>query len=406
MTSAYLPRIADRTLADALRAASVVVVDGPRAVGKTTTARRWVRSELLLPRDLPLMLGDVDGYLASLEPPVLIDEWQLAGVDLLWAIKRIVDDDPSVGRFILTGSVEPATYGPTYPLTGRAVRVVMRPMNRAELAGRGDQATFLAAVLADTPLRSSAGRAPMFGVEWLTESGFPAARTMTDPRMFLDAYATTVAQRAGDEGRDATRLLRAMRVLATLESEAVPDRTIWDAADINKVTWKAYDDLLQRVHLAVPSPAFESNRLKRLTSYPKRFLADVALAVALADIDEGQLRSDPRLAGRYLESFVMQQLRPQVDAAGGHLTHLRTGAGEREVDAIVEVGDALIAFEVKHAARPGRDDARQLAWLRDEGPKGFHSGYVVHTGGDVFPLGERIWAVPVDVVAGEGAVSA
>ncbi len=37
-----------------------------------------------------------------------------------------------------------------------------------------------------------------------------------------------------------------LRVLATLEVQAVPDQRIWEAADINRSTWKAYDDLLVR----------------------------------------------------------------------------------------------------------------------------------------------------------------
>ena len=174
----------------------------------------------------------------------------------------------------------------------------------------------------------------------------------------------------------------------------MPDQRVWEAADINKVTWKAYDDLLQRVHLTVPLPAYETNRLKRLTSYPKRFLADTALALTLAGIGAERLESDPRLVGPYLASAVLQQLRPQVDVAGGQLFHVRTGAGEREVDALVEVGERLVGFEVKHAARPTPDDARQLAWLRDEWPERFVAGYVVHTGTDAYPLGDRLWALP------------
>lgn len=387
-------------MAAALADAPVVVLDGPRAAGKTTSSLRLASSQVMLPRDLPLVAADPDRFLAALEPPVLIDEWQLAGIDLLWAVKRLVDADPSPGRFILTGSVEPASYGPTYPLTGRAVRVLMRPMTRAELAGRGDQQTFLEQVTSDAAVQPGIGRAPALDVDWLTESGFPGARLLSDPSLLLDAYAVTVAQRAGDEGRDATRLLRTMRVLATLEGQAVPEQGIWRAADINKLTWKAYDDLLQRVHLAVPMPAFESNRLKRLTAFPKRFFADSALALTLAELDGPQLRADPRIAGPYLESFVAQQLRPQVDALRGRLTHLRTSAGEVEVDAVVEIGNRVLGFEVKSVARPSWGDAAKLGWLRDKLGDRFHSGFVVHAGSDVFPLGDRLWAVPVSVVAG------
>ena len=303
------------------------------------------------------------------------------------ALKRIVDEDPTPGRFILTGSVEPATYGPTYPLTGRAAHLTMRPMNRSELNGTGRHPTFLDDVLAGEGPIPSAGRTSAFTLAWLRESGFPGARGMDDPSLLLDAYAGTGAQRAGDEGRDATRMLRTMRVLASVEGQAVPDQRTWDAADINKATWKAHDDLLQRVHLAVPVPSLESNRLKRLTTYPTRFLADTAMALTLADLNAGRLASDPRLAGRYLESLVKQQLRPQVDALRGHLSHVRTGAGEREVDAVVEIGDQLIAFEVKHAARVSGSDAHQLAWLRDQVGSRFHSGFVSPHRRGHLPLG-------------------
>ena len=333
-SSDYLVRHLDAALEVALGSAPIVLLDGPRGAGKTTSARRLAKSAVLLPRDREQLVADPTTYLAALEPPILIDEWQLAGTDLLWALKGIVDDDPRPGRFILTGSVEPASYGPTYPLTARAVRLVMRPMTVSELEGLGADPPFLTSVLNGDLPAPTAGAPATFDTSWLLRSGFPVTRAMPETTLFLEAYAGLVSQRAGEEGRDSSRLLRTMRVLATLESQAVPDQRVWEAADINKVTWKAYDDVLERTHLSVPSPAFESNRLKRLTTYPKRFLADTALALALADVHRDDLRASPSLAGQYLESFVLQQLRPQVDLVGGVLTHLRTSGSGKEVDVV------------------------------------------------------------------------
>ncbi|MBK7611207.1 MAG: ATP-binding protein [Actinomycetales bacterium] len=396
----YVPRHVDAVMAAALGSAPILILDGPRGVGKTTSAARLVNSMVTFPRDLAAVDADPDGYLSALTPPVLIDEWQLAGVDLLWTIKRIVDADPAPGRFLLTGSVEPATYGPTYPLTGRAVRVVMRPLSHQEFLGRGDQPCFLT--------RLHEGQAPALGGDVaapleLTEiarPGFPAVRGLADGRLFYDAYTAVVAQRAGDEGRDSSRLLRTLRVLGTLTAQAVPDQRIWDAADINKATWKHYDDLVSRIHLSAPAPPFENNRLKRLTGYPKRFMADTGMAMALSDLSVHDLVAEPSLAGRYLESWVMQQLRPQVDVVGGHLSHLRTGAGEREVDAVIEVGRSVIALEVKLGTRPVRDDARQLQWLRDQLGDRFTHGFVVHTGSACYPLGSRLLALPAGLLTG------
>lgn len=395
MDSVYLPRHVDRHLVDACAAFPIVVLDGPRAVGKTTTARRVAASVVELPRDLERLSIDAESFLRDLPRPVLIDEWQLAGTELLWVLKRMVDSDPSPGSFILTGSVEPATYGPTYPLTGRAGRLLMRPMTAVELDGRGDAQAFLERVVAGERPQASAGRAGGLQLDQLARSGFPAARSLSDAALFLDGYAALVAQRAGDEGRDASRLFTTLRVLATLEAQAVPDQRIWEAADINKSTWKAYDDLLARTHVTTPSGAFDSNRLKRLTSYPKRYLADTALSLALAGVDAARLGADTALAGRYLESYAMQQLRPQVDAVGGVLTHLRTGAGEHEVDAVVEVGRDVYAVEVKLGVRPAVADARHIVWLRDQLSDRFVAGFVAHTGADSYELADRIWAIPV-----------
>jgi uncharacterized protein len=125
--------------------------------------------------------------------------------------------------------------------------------------------------------------------------------------------------------------------------------------------------------------SFSTNRLKRLTTYPKRFFADVTLALTLAALTSDDLRRQPTVAGHYLESYVLQQLRPQADRVGGLASHVRTSAGEREVDVIVEVGSQVVAFEVKHTTRPGPDDAASLAWLRDQLEDRFTAGFVVHT---------------------------
>ena len=397
-TGQYLPRHVDQALARALESSPIVILDGPRAVGKTTTGSRVASTSVLLPRDLPTLMVDPEAFLRALPPPVLIDEWQLVGTDLLWTIKGIVDADPMPGRFLLVGSVEPAAYGPTYPLTGRAARLVMRPMTKAELAGRGGEPTFVERVLAqDHPPLGRSSEAG-FELEALARPGFPGARDLPDAQLFLDAYATIVAQRAGDEGRDASRLLRSLRVLATLTGQTVPDQRIWEAADITKVTWKNYDDLLSRVHLSAGVAAYESNRLKRLTSYPKRFLADTAMALVLSNLRIEDLRADPTLAGRFLESYVVQQLRPQADLVHRGLMHVRTGAGEHEVDALLETPSGVLAFEVKLGTRPSAAEAKQLDWLRDGLGGRFGHGYVVYTGRDCYSLSERVTALPVGLL--------
>ncbi|WP_084622370.1 DUF4143 domain-containing protein [Demequina oxidasica] len=294
----YLPRLTDAALKRALAASPIVLVDGPRAVGKTTSAAREAASTLRLPHDLARLTASPEENLRGLARPVLIDEWQLAGVDLLWTLKQLFDVDLTPGQFLLAGSVEPATYGPTFPLTGRATRIVMRPMSQAEIRGDGAHPSFLERLVNGERPTPTAGRSGAFSLDGIATSEFPAVRAWADPATFLEGYAALVAQRAGDEGRDASRLLTTMRVLATLESQAVPARRVWEAADINKTTWANHEALLARTHITEPSPAYESNRLARLTTYPKSYLADTALALTLAGLTTANLEAEHSLAGQ------------------------------------------------------------------------------------------------------------
>lgn len=390
----YLPRQVDGAIERALAVMPIVVIDGPRATGKTTTAERVVASTLRFPNDLGLIQVRPAETLASLPKPVLIDEWQLADTDLLWTIKQIVDNNPTPGQFVLTGSVEPASYGPTYPLTGRAVQITMYPMTAAERQGRGDQPTLVERLVQGGSL-DAGDSSPPVEISDLFVTGFPAARDQADPSLFLTSYAALVAQRAGDEGRDASRLARTLAVIGALTGQTVPDQRIWEAADINKATWKAYEDLLARTHLTPHLPAFTSNALSRLTHYPKRFLVDTALALALAEVSAADLERDLSLAGRYFESYAVQQLRTQAASLGGRLSHLRTGAGQQEVDVILDVGRRRFAFEVKGAPRPSIADAKHLVWLSEKLNDPIDLMAVLHPGSELYPLGDDLWAVPI-----------
>ena len=136
---AYRPRSIDAELAASLHAAGAVLIEGPRACGKTETARQAARSEVLLDLDEQARsLAAIDpGLLLEGDTPRLIDEWQV--VPGIWDhVRRAVDArraaDPAtgVGQFILTGSAVPTDDLTRHVGSGRFVRLRMRPMTLAE----------------------------------------------------------------------------------------------------------------------------------------------------------------------------------------------------------------------------------------------------------------------------------
>ena len=96
----YHRRIADQELKERLRAAGAVLIEGPRACGKTETARRAAASEVLLdvdPKARAAIAVDPRAVLAG-ESPRLIDEWQTEPV--IWNhIRREVDRPCRKGAF-------------------------------------------------------------------------------------------------------------------------------------------------------------------------------------------------------------------------------------------------------------------------------------------------------------------
>src|SRR5713226_5532354 len=135
----YRPRLIDQELARLFAQLPAILLTGPRAAGKTTTARQHARTIIRLDQDIEAAAfrADPDAVLRTLPEPVLLDEWQ-AVPGVLGAVKRAVDDDPRPGRFLLTGSVRAEIEAETWPGTGRVVRMPLFGLSEREIEGRID----------------------------------------------------------------------------------------------------------------------------------------------------------------------------------------------------------------------------------------------------------------------------
>lgn len=382
------------------------MVAGPRATGKTTTAARHAATVVHLdrPAEAALFHADPDAALAAYEQPVLLDEWQEVP-SVLGAVKRAVDEDPRPGRFLLTGSVSADLDTVTWPGTGRIVRVPMYGMTVREQLGRIGAPTFIDNLATGGPL-TSGGEAPDIRgyLELALASGFPDPflRLTASARVrWLDGYVEQLLTRDAVEaepGRDPQRLRRFLEAYALNTAGIVTDTTLYEAAGINRKTAVAYERLLTNLFVVEAVPAWTSNRLKRLSLAPKRYLVDPALAAAVARLDLHAVLRDGDMLGRLLDTFVAAQLRAElaVCTTRPRLYHLREEHGRYEVDLVAELGGGgLLAFEVKAHAAPGARAAQHLTWLRDRLGDRFLHGVVFHTGPAVYALGERITAVPI-----------
>ena len=144
--STYRSRVIDQELQDLLAAVGAIVIEGPKACGKTATASRYARTVVNLDRDVnaQLMASVSPSELLKGETPVLLDEWQIA--PQMWnEVRHQVDErSPHKGQFILTGSSTPDDDARRHSGAGRFARLQMRPMSMLELGLSSAQVSFSA----------------------------------------------------------------------------------------------------------------------------------------------------------------------------------------------------------------------------------------------------------------------
>jgi hypothetical protein len=403
----YVPRYVDKVLDDLFDDVAAVMLTGPRACGKTTTAARRATSVLRLddPEQSRLFAGQPDAYVRRLPEPILIDEWQEVP-ESLGVVKRAVDSGSGTGRFLVTGSVRARHQGVTWPGTGRLVPLPMFGLTIGELERAPGAASFVERLFSpDDPEPGRLGGAPdIFEyVDLAVRGGFPdavAAKATTRTRWFNGYVEQLVHRDVLDLAtvRTPARMAALFRAVG-LSTAGVPAlTTLTDAASIDARTAKAYLDLLEELRVIERVQPWLSNNLKRLTKAPKYYIVDSGLAAYLAGADSRRILNNGELLGRIVDTFVASQLRPLValDASGMTMHHLRSRDGDHEIDLVLEGADGrTVGIEVKAAAVVDPTDARHLAWFRDARGPEFTRGVVLHAGTSTFQLGERIWAMPI-----------
>ena len=377
-TKEYVRRVVDAEVTAALQSLPAVVIDGPRACGKTSTGREHARSEVLFGGDVGARLAaavDPAGLLAGPEPR-LLDEWQLAP-DIWNHMRAAADDSRRPGRFILTGSATPADDITRHTGAGRVKRVRMRTMSLYETGlstgevGMG--ALFGAEVrYVDRPTHDLGDivEATCRG-GWPASIGFDVGAALDYAAAYLEEVCRADVLQLGAV-RSPTGLRRLLRSLSRNVASEVSQRTL--AADVggegplDPRTVASYLDALTRVFVVEDVPAWSAHLRSRATlrQMPKRHLADPSLAVAALEASPPQLRRDLGTFGLLFESLVVRDLRVYAQAVGGHLTHYRDSNGG-EIDVIVERRDgSWLAVEVKLGGEQAIEQAAQsLRKLRD-----------------------------------------
>ncbi|MEU9888203.1 ATP-binding protein [Sphaerisporangium sp. NPDC051011] len=408
--SDQIPRRLRARIERALAAYRVVVVGGPRQVGKTTLAKELLGAQgtfRQLDRDdtLAAAIVDPEGFATLGTPPRVIDEVQLAGDNLIRAIKLQVDRDNMPGQYLLTGSADFLSVpGLSESLAGRAVFFDLWPFSQGELRGRPD--AFLDRLFEDPASLKSGPRSDVQREDYLDaicRGGFPeAVRMHSDDRgPWFDSLVRTVTQRDIADLTGAKRageLPRLLRLLAARTANELVMTQLHADTGLARDTVDAYTGFLRITHLVHELPAWSRNLTNRARKRPKSYLTDTGLASHLLGADtRGLLRPEDKRRGPLGETFVVNELRKQLgwSRTRAELHHFRDRDGS-EVDIVAETPDGRVAaIEVKTALTVTGKDFAQLGKLRDALGDDFMHGVVLSFTDTPLPFGDRLTSLPM-----------
>ncbi len=370
----YTKRTLERSVLEASRTFPVVLVTGPRQVGKTTMLRHlasdrtYVTLDDLGPRELAR--SDPGLFFQRYPPPVLVDEVQQAP-GLLDQVKVLVDRDPGArGAFWLTGSQHFALMrGVSESLAGRVCVLRMLGFSVAEEAGRG------AGVLPFRPDRIV--DAPSITVSdvftRIVRGAYPRLAQPDAPArdLWYGSYVQTYVERDVRAMLDVARLQAFETFLRVAAARVGQLINLADMArDIGVAPstvqqWLAVMEATFQILLLRP---YHTNRTSRETKTPKLYFLDTGLAAWLGRWSSAETAAAGAMAGALLENHVVAEVAKSWWHRGREapLWFWRTKDGA-EVDLIVEDDGLLYPVEVKLASRPDRRALTGIGRLRATG---------------------------------------
>ena len=369
-------------LEDRLRAAlarsRAVALIGPRQVGKTTLARRFLAegSPRYFDLENPLDLQRLDEPLTALEAIdglIVIDEIQ-RHPDLFPVLRVLIDRQPRPGQFLILGSASPA----------------LLRQSRESLAGR------LEIIEVDALSLAEVGVARMNGL-W-ARGGFPLsflAPTDQASMAWRESFVRLTVERdlpALGLGASPAAVRRFWAMLAHYHGQ------IWNAAEparslgVGENTVRRYLDFLTDAFLVRQMPPWHENLGKRQVKAPKVYIRDSGILHALLQLGSAEAVLAHPKAGASWEGFVVEQVLHQVRPAEAYFWATHQGA---ELDLLMFKHGRRIGIEIKRADAPKLTPSMRIAMVDLK----LERLLVIYPGKKPYRLAPNVDVLPASAVA-------
>lgn len=418
----YIKRASEETILSISNMFPVLLVTGPRQVGKTTLLQKLAQMQKESGLDRKYVtLDDPDArYLAKHDPalflqrytpPVLIDEIQYA-TELLPYIKMSVDRTRQKGAFWLTGSqVFRLMKNVSESLAGRVGIVNLLGLSDAEIYQTPSEPFVTDSDQLLKRLSSAKPRGLNEIYQRIFRGSMPElyANPAIDWEIYYRSYVDTYLQR---DIRDLTQVADEMQfynfmtIAAAQTSKPVIYAELAAAAGISAPTAKKWLSILVSSHIIALVQPYHNNALKRVVKMPLLHFLDTGLAAYLLKWGNPQSLEKGAMSGAFFESYVFSEIYKSYLNAGKEppIFYYRD-KDQKEIDLLLYQNGVLSPIEIKKAASPGKAAVKNFNVLdpvaKTNAFEGLDSlktqigtGSVICLANDLLPVDQKNWYVP------------
>lgn len=400
----YINRDLEKVVLRTSEVFPVVLITGPRQVGKTTMLeklaedeRKYVTLDNPMARDIAV--NDPELFVQRYAPPVIIDEIQYAP-QLLPYIKMYVDEHKNKGDFWLTGSqMFHLMKNVSESLAGRVGVINMLGLSNSEIKGykgtpyRTDLETLYDKlnIAPKQDLKEVYNR--------IFKGSMPALyETEQDLEIYYSSYVNTYLQRdikdltqVGDE----LAFMRFMVCCAARTSQMVNYADIAKDVGISPPTAKQWLSVLVSSGIVTLVEPYFNNALKRIIKSPNMYFLDTGLCAYLTRWTSSETLEISAMSGAFFETYVVGEIIKSYYNAGKRppIFYYRD-TDNKEIDLIIEQDNILYPIEIKKSGSPKKDAVKHFALLEKTG-KQVGTGNVICLCSDIMPIDKKNYFVPV-----------
>ena len=396
------------------RKKSVLIITGPRQVGKSTNLKKLLLDKGVnyITLDKPLLRTSATenptSFLIENKAPVIIDEIQKVK-SLFEHIKIIVDEKEETGQYFLTGSQNfDLMKGVAESLAGRAGVIKMLGLSMRELNGAEYTEPF-------KPTKQHLGEMRKNRTDYdyeriiktIHKGSFPELyKSETDLKDWSDYYNSYLQTYLEKDIRELINVMnmsafvKFIKAAAALSGEQLNIVNLADLCGMNVNTVKNWLSVLETSGLIYFLQPYYNNFNKRLVKTPKLYFLDTGLACFLGGWNTPEQLINGAKWGHVFETYVVGEVLKSYfnDGITDPPLYYYRDKEKNEIDLIIEEGGKLYPVEIKTTTDPNKSMVLPFAVLKRIPDKIIAEGAIVCLAKEVLPFAENLWIIPVDMI--------